>query len=82
MQKELLSKDTIIDILIPIFKKYNIDEKVQEELVNCIINQSNDYNIENLILELSKIKGHFGYFGSEEQEYVPYGEMVDIIRRF
>lgn len=36
--------------------------------------------VDKLIEKLTKIKGYYGYYGSEECEYVPYDYSISIIK--
>ena len=35
--------------------------------------------VDKLIEKLTKVKGHYGYYGSEECEYIPYDYSISII---
>ena len=43
-------------------------------------NKAIDEFAEKVVAELEKAKGHYGYYGSEECEYVPYETAIDIVR--
>lgn len=39
------------------------------------------YDVDAVVEELTKIKGYYGYYGSEECEYVPYETTVGIVEK-
>lgn len=49
--------------------------------VDAINAQETAYDVEKVVEELDKIKGHYGYYGSEECEYVPYESAIDEVRK-
>lgn len=67
------------------FSKNSIFEKITDargmNVLEIIDEQPTAYDVNEVIRKLEKIKGHYGYYGSEECEYVPYKSAIDIVKR-
>lgn len=51
------------------------------EAFEILQEQPTAYNVDAVVEELAKIKGYYGYYGSEECEYVPYETTVGVVRK-
>ena len=56
-------------------------EYIKKTILDFINFQPTAYSVDKVAEELDKIKGHYGYFGSEECEYVPYEEAIEIVKQ-
>lgn len=59
----------------------NYEQETAIMLIKAFADSRPAYDVEKVVAGLEKIKGHYGYFGSEECEYVPYENAIDIVKR-
>ena len=57
------------------------DDEIIKAVIGLVQTQPTAYNVDEVLKELVKIKGYYGYYGSEECEYVPYEDAIDIVKR-
>lgn len=56
------------------------DDEIIKAVIGLVQTQPTAYDVNEVIRKLEKIKGHYGYYGSEECEYVPYEDAIDIVK--
>ena len=70
------------ELLTRIRLNYNNHQNISANSIKDIIDTTKTaYDVDAVVEELAKIKGYYGYYGSEECEYVPYLTTVGIVRK-
>lgn len=85
----LIDADALIETIIQHGKNVKCGEPILNDLyqeahkhiIDLVEIQPTAFDVEKVVAELGKIKGHYGYFGSEECEYVSYDNAIDIVKR-
>lgn len=57
------------------------DDEIVKAVIGLVQTQPTAYDVDKVVAELEKVKGHYGYYGSEECEYVPYESAIEIVRK-
>ena len=79
---ELISKDGIINALIPIMSELSIDVDAQGKILLTIMNQKVAYDVEKVMNQLEEnqtIKFHFT--GEPPTQTIDYETAIDIVKR-
>lgn len=83
---DLISRSALMEELHKSDRDARTDSDIQgycdgwNDVVEIINNQPTAYDVDAVVAGLEKAKGHYGYYGSEECEYVPYETAIDIVR--
>lgn len=74
---ELISKDGVINALIPIMCEFSIDPYIQGRIIGCILNCKIAYDVEKVVAELDKEKRYGSKYDSYYEEPLYRGEMFE-----
>ena len=81
---ELISRDGILNALIPIMSEFSINHDAQSKIIDCIMNQKIAYNVENVVEALEEQQEYYSFDLDNDLDcakYKAYKNAIDIVKR-